>query len=324
MSNESSAGRDNRILVGFMPEEYAGVEVFQTLGEVTYRRYDRAWLAEHIHEFDIIVPHLFERIDRSLMDRAERLRIMATPSTGTDHLDLPALTSRGVRVISLNEDREFINTISSTAELSWLLTLACARRLPELIGRVRNQNSWVNTDIRGRELHGKTIGIIGYGRLGRKVARYADAFEMRVLANDINSESFADRQPWVQPVSLGRLLRESEVISLHVKLNETSRGLIGAREVESMKRGVILVNTARGEIIDSHAVLQGLESGTIGALGLDVLNNEYQSTRLPDDVLVQAARSDPRIIITPHAGGSTHDAHSKVFGKIAELITGVC
>ena len=323
MSNNQTESKTTSVLVGFLPEEYAGVEVLRALGAVTYYRYDRAWLEEHIQEFDIIVPHLFIRIDRPILERARRLKTIATPSTGTDHLDLPAMRDCGIRLVSLNDDRSFIDTISSTAELSWLLVLACARRLTELLARVRDEGSWVNTDIRGAELFGKTIGIIGYGRLGRKVSRYAEAFGMRVLATDTDPSAFSSKQDWVQPVSLERVLQESDVISVHVKLNNTSTGLIGADEARRMKRGVILVNTARGEVLDSVALLDALESGTIGALGLDVLNNEYQSTRLPDDPLVRAAQIDPRIIITPHAGGSTHDAHSKVFRKIADLLSGV-
>ncbi len=321
MSDTQTVTGEEKILVGFIPEEYAGVDVFRTLGAVTYHRYDRAWLEEHIKEFDVIVPHLFIRIDRPLLERAQRLKTIATPSTGTDHLDLPAIRDSGIRLVSLNDDRDFIDTISSTAELAWLLVLACARRLPELLARVQSEGSWVNTDVRGAELFDKTIGIIGYGRLGRKVSRYADAFGMRVLATDSDSGAFSSKQKWVQPVSLERVLQESDVISVHVKLNDTSAGMIGAEEISRMKRGVILVNTARGEVLDSAALLGGLESGVIGALGLDVLNNEYQSTRLPDDPLIRAAQTDSRIIITPHAGGSTYDAHAKVFRKTAELIS---
>ena len=320
MSDNQTESKTMNILVGFLPEEYAGVEVFRTLGRVTYQRYDHTWLEEHIKEFDVIVPHLFIRIDRPLLDRAQRLKTIATPSTGTDHLDLTAIQDRGIRLVSLNDDRDFIDTISSTAELAWLLVLACARRLPELLARVNRQKSWVNTDIRGAELADKTIGIVGYGRLGRKVSRYAHAFGMTVLATDSAATAFSGKQKWVESVPLERLLQESDVISVHVKLNDTSTGFIGADGIACMKRGAIIVNTARGEVLDSSAVLEGLETGVIGALGLDVLNNEYQSTRLPDDPLIRAAQTDPRIIITPHAGGSTHDAHSKVFRKIADLL----
>lgn len=320
MSDNQTESKTMNILVGFLPEEYAGVEVFRTLGTVTYHRYDHTWLGEHIKEFDVIVPHLFIRIDRPLLDRAQRLKTIATPSTGTDHLDLTTIQDRGVRLVSLNDDRDFIDTISSTAELAWLLVLSCARRLPELLARVNRQKSWVNTDIRGAELADKTIGIVGYGRLGRKVSRYAHAFGMTVLATDSALSAFSGKQKWVESVPLERLFQESDVISVHVKLNDTSTGLIGADGIACMKRGVIIVNTARGEVLDSFAVLEGLETGVIGALGLDVLNNEYQSTRLPDDPLMRAAQTDPRIIITPHAGGSTHDAHSKVFRKIAGLL----
>lgn len=311
---------DVNILVGFLPEEYPGVEAFERLGNTTFLRYEYDWLLDNIYRFDVIVPHLFGKIDATLLENSKKLKILATPSTGSDHIDVEALKKHQITFISLNDDRDFINEIPSTAELSWLLTLACARKLPKLTDRVIKEKSWVNTDIRGMELAGKTIGIIGYGRLGKKVARYAEAFGMKILANDIDVNAFADDNINVEQSSLHHLLRESDIISLHVKLNPTSRNIIDEKAVSMMKNGVIIVNTARGGTIESEAILKGLESGKIASVGLDVLNNEYQSGKLPDDPLIEAAKTDQRIIITPHAGGSTYDAHSKVFHKIAELV----
>ncbi|SIR05281.1 D-3-phosphoglycerate dehydrogenase [Alkalispirochaeta americana] len=310
----------HKVLVGFLPSDYPGVEAFESLGDVTYRRYTQDWLKEHIPQFHIVVPHLFEHISSELIEIATNLRVMATPSTGSDHIDTKALANKGVKFVSLNDDRVFIDGISSTAELSWMLTLACARRLPELLDRVNHEQSWVNTDIRGMELRDKTIGIIGYGRLGKKVARYANAFQMKVLIYDIDPDVMNGAPQEVEAVPLSTLLAKSDIVSLHPKLNETSRGMIAHEQIAQMKDGVIIINTARGAVLDSKAALDGVQRGKIAALGLDVLNNEYQSAQLPNDPLITAARSDSRIIVTPHAGGSTYDAHAKVFSRIAELI----
>ncbi len=310
-----------KVLVGFLPDDYHGVEAFEEIGEVTYRRYTKEWLESNISRFHIIVPHLFEHISAELIEAASNLEIMATPSTGSDHIDTNALARHGITFVSLNDDRQFIDEISSTAELSWMLTLACARRLPELLGRVTKEQSWVNTDIRGMELRDKTIGIIGYGRLGKKVACYANAFRMRVLTYDIDPEVMNAVPEDVEAVGLNELLSMSDIVSLHPKLNETSLRMIAHEQIDLMKDGVIIVNTARGAVLDSQAALHGLQTGKVAALGLDVLDNEYQSARLPDDPLIDAARNDARIIITPHAGGSTLDAHAKVFRRIAGLVS---
>jgi len=311
-----------KILVGYEPSEYSGVSVFDRLGDCTYLRYDRAYLEAHIAEFDIIVPHQYEKLDDELLAKATALQIVATPSTGTDHLDIEAIHGRGLPLVTLNEDRAFIDEISSTAEMAWLLALACSRKLPQLTARVREERIWVNTDIRGMELRGKTIGIVGLGRLGKIVSKYARAFGLTAIAYDTDPGQFAGVEG-VEEVSFDQLLQRSDVISLHVKLNETSAHMIDEEAVAKMKPGVIIVNTARGGVIESNAVLKGLADGIIGAVGLDVVNGEFQSTQLPVDPLVEASFTDPRIIITPHAGGSTHDAHAKVFGKVAELIENI-
>ena len=201
--------------------------------------------------------------------------------------------------------------------MNWLLILSCVRNIRKLIDRVKVEKSWVNTDIRGYELNNKGLGIVGYGRLGKMVAKYGHCFGMKVIVYDIDDTSYDDS---VQVVSMADLLAKSDVISLNAKLNKTSKNIINAEAVNLMKTGVVIVNTARGEIIDSKAILNGLDSGIISSIGLDVCNNEFESSELPKDPIIERSFVDSRIIITPHAGGSTYDAHGKVFGKIAELI----
>lgn len=306
-----------KVLVGFSEEEYPNVKNFNVLGECTFVRYDHKYLLDNIGRYEIFIPHLFEEIDSTVISRATRLKILATPSTGRDHIDHEAVISAGIHFISLNDDRSFINEITGTAEMNWLLVLSCMRNLRDLIDRVQIDKSWVNTDIRGFELNNKILGVIGYGRLGKMVARYGKCFGMKVYAFDIDESQYDDA---IEGVSLDRLYRESDVISLNTKLNPASANMIHADAVSAMKDGVVIVNTARGGMIDSNAVMHGLDTGKIAAIGLDVCNDEYESAQLPRDPLVGRSFTDNRIVITPHAGGSTYDAHGKVFGKVAELI----
>jgi D-3-phosphoglycerate dehydrogenase / 2-oxoglutarate reductase len=306
-----------KVLVGFSEKEYPNVKKFNEIGNCTFVRYDREYLLENIGKYDILIPHLFEKIDLEVMSCANKLKILATPSTGKDHIDLEAVESFNIHFISLNDNRSFINEITSTAEMNWLLILSCMRSLRDLMDRVKIGKSWVNTDIRGYELNNKVLGIIGYGRLGKMVAQYGRCFGMKVIVYDIDSSKYDDN---IQVSELNDLFIASDVISLNAKLNPTSANIINYNAISRMKDGVVIVNTARGGMIDSNAVLEGLDSGKIASIGLDVCNNEFESSQLPKDPLVERSFLDNKVIITPHAGGSTYDAHSKVFGQIAELI----
>ena len=306
-----------KLLVGFSEEEYPNVKKFNVVGDCTFIRYDRDYLLKNIDKFDMFVPHLFEEVDAEVISKAKNLKILATPSTGRDHIDIESIEKAGIHFISLNDDRSFINEITSTAEMNWLLILSCMPNLRYLMERVQIDKSWINTDIRGFELNNKTLGVIGYGRLGKMVARYGQCFGMRVLAYDIDETMY---DSVIEPADLEKLYRESDVISLNTKLNPTSANMINADAVAAMKDGVVIVNTARGGMIDSDVIMEGLDTGKIAAIGLDVCNDEYESAQLPKDPLVERSFTDKRIVITPHAGGSTHDAHGKVFGKVAELI----
>lgn len=306
-----------KVLVGFSDKEYPNVASLTAIGECTFIRYDRNYLLKNIHKYDVFVPHLFEEVDAEVLKRAANLRVLATPSTGKDHIDTNTLSACGIHFISLNDDQSFINEITSTAEMNWLLTLACMRNLRDLLDRVQVDKSWVNTDIRGFEMNNKTLGVIGYGRLGKMVARYGKCFGMRVLAYDTDDSQY---DFGVEALGLESLYNESDVISLNTKFNPTSANMIDAKAIAMMKQGVVIVNTARGGIVESEAIINGLDSGKIGAIALDVCNGEYESSQLPKDPLVKRSFTDNRIIITPHAGGSTHDAHCKVFSKVAELI----
>jgi D-3-phosphoglycerate dehydrogenase / 2-oxoglutarate reductase len=306
-----------KILVGFEKKDYPSVRCFEDIGECDFVRYDYYFLENNIHKYDIIVPHLFEYLDDKILMQATNLKILATPSTGKNHLDLKTLVKKDVKFISLNDSPNFINQITSTSELAWLLILACSRNILEANKRVHVDKSWINTDIRGIQLRGKTLGVIGYGRLGKFLARYANAFEMNVLAYDVDVSKY---DQYCNGVSLNDLYSTADIISLHVKLNSDNHNMIGTEEISKFKPGTILVNTARGELVDSNAILKGFEDGNIASVGLDVLPQEYAGTQLPNDPLIHEAKKNKRIIITPHIGGSTMEAHNIVFDVTKNLI----
>jgi D-3-phosphoglycerate dehydrogenase len=281
--------------------------ILSSLGRLEEAELDREGLLGRVGDADVLVVRLGHRIDREVLGRAPRLRAIVTATTGLDHVDLGAARERGVAVLSLRGETEFLRSVTATAELTWALLLALVRRLPGALAAVR-RGEWHRDDWRGRELSGLTLGVVGLGRLGRKVARYGLAFEMTVVAHD----PFVTE--WVEGVgreeTLEGLLRRADVVSLHVPLDPATRGLIGRREIGWMKPGARLVNTSRGAILDEEAIVEALEAGNLAGVAVDVVRGETSGQAL-ESPLVRRSRSHDDILVTPHIGGATLDSMAK-------------
>jgi len=271
-------------------------------------------IADALRDADAYFATLAVRLTGDMIAVAPRLAVVATPSTGLDHLDLDALRSRGIALVSLTHERAVLDRITATAELAWALVLACARRLPAAFDAARSGH-WARDELRGHQLAGKTCGIIGCGRLGAMVADYARAFRMTVLGNDV-----ADvRLPGTEQVSLDELLARSDVVSLHIHLTEATRGFLGRHRLGQMKAGALLVNTSRGAIVDEEAVIEFLETGHLAAYGTDVIDGEWR-TDLAEHPLVRRAREHGDVVITPHVGGITHESQAIAYAHTARLL----
>ena len=279
---------------------------------------DAQMLATRIGEFDGCLASLHVRMDQKILSRAKRLRVIATASTGTDHLDLDFARERGIEVLSLKDDAEFLSGITATAELAWGLLLAVARRLPGAVAAAR-RGHWARDEFRGHQLSGKVLVIVGYGRLGRIVGEFGKAFQMRVLACDVRPATPA---PGVRICSFDEVLRDSDVLSVHVHLDERTRGLLGPAEFARMKPGGMLINTSRGAVVDEPALLAALESGRLAGAGLDVIKGEWRQD-LAQHPLIRYARKHEQLVITPHIGGVTHEsqamAYARIVGKLADF-----
>lgn len=276
----------------------------------------RETLLEIIPACDAYLASLKVRLDREVFDRARRLRVIATPSTGTDHIDLDLAAERGVRVITLKEETEFLDKVTSTAELAWGLLLAAVRKIPSAMADTLEGN-WGRDRFRGHQLSGKTLGILGYGRLGRIVGDYGRAFRMNVIACDIRPFEAQG----VESVDFDTLLARSDVISVHIHLTQSNVGLISRAAFGKMKPGVVLINTSRGAIIDEDALVEALDNGTVSAAGLDVIDGEWRDD-LAEHVLIRCARRRDNLIIVPHLGGTTFEAQDMTLRFIAEKLLG--
>lgn len=182
------------------------------------------------------------------------------------HLDLPAATRRGIAVAGTPTDSGF-----STVELTWGLILSVMRRIPEVDRRMR-QEAW--PAVAGQLVEGKTVGVIGLGRIGKEVARIAKVFRCRVLATGKTLTDERAREAGAERVSLEALLKESDIVTIHVPLKQETRGLIGEKEMALMKPGAVLINTARGPIVSQAALFEALQKGRLGGAGLDVYDEE--------------------------------------------------
>jgi D-3-phosphoglycerate dehydrogenase len=284
--------------------------------EITYSPPSQEVLLETIGDFDCFLTPLGVRSDAEVISRAKRLKLIATPTTGTDHIDFPAAAAQGITVFSLREDRDLLNEITSTAEMAWALLLAVVRRLPWSFESVKSGN-WESAPHRGHQLSGKTLGVLGYGRLGRFVEAYGRAFRMAVLICDNKPQP--DLPPGVEQVEFEDLLRNSDVISIHIHLTEENKTLFDQRAFQMMKPGAVLINTSRGAVIDEGALLDALRNGPLAAAGVDVICGEDRPD-IGNHPLVQYARSHSNLVISPHTGGVTFEPIALVGKRMAERI----
>lgn len=294
------------------------LEPLRAVAKVDHWPANRPRLLEQIERYDALFANTNVLVDAAVIARARRLRVVATPSTGTDHIDKTALAKRGIALLSLAREYDLLDQFTATAECAWGLLLACTRQIPAGFAAVR-RGDWARERFTGRQLSQKTLGVVGVGRLGKMVVEYGKAFRMRVLGCDPRPFRIAG----VRRVDFNTLLAQSDVISIHVHLADQTRGLFSRRQFARMKPGVVLINTSRGAIVGEAALLDALQSGKVAAAGLDVIDGEWMKdiTRHP---LVRYAQTHDNLVITPHIGGATVEsiAGARIFmaRKLADFL----
>jgi glyoxylate reductase len=238
----------------------------------------RAELLRRVADAEGLLCLLTERIDAELLDGAPKLKIAANMAVGFDNLDVAELTRRGV--VGTNTPGVLTET---TADFTWSLLMAAARRIPEGSRYVRDDKwkTWGPLLLLGQDVHHATIGIVGLGRIGQEVAKRAKGFDMRILYYDAYRREDLEQAHGYGYVEMDELLRESDFVTLHVDLNPSTRQMINAAALASMKPTAILINAARGPIVDSMALHDALKNGTIAAAALDVTDPEPMSADHP-------------------------------------------
>ncbi len=264
-------------------------------------------------QVEAIFVRLAERIDDTFLARFPMLHFLVTPTTGLNHLDRAALERRRVDVLSLAGRTEFLDRIHATAEHTIALALSLLRRLPDAALAVR-AGAWDRYPFKGGELARSTVFILGYGRLGRQVRGLYTAFGAQVVAHD----PIPGRVPQQFSVSREDGLARADLLSIHVNLTDETTGLLGKAEFSRMKRGAMLVNTSRGEIIDQTALFDSIRTGHLAGAALDVLWDEPD----PLSPAVRAALQEfgPRLVVTPHISGFTHNSLERVEDFMAQCL----
>jgi D-3-phosphoglycerate dehydrogenase len=258
-------------------------------------------LRKKIADYDAIITRSGTQVDKALLENASRLKLIARAGVGIDNVDVDAASQRGIIVVNA----PFGNT-NSAAEHTMALLLALCRNVTVANASLKG-GDWKRAPFTGYELKGKTLGVIGLGKVGGRVALRARAFEMDVVTYDpYISEKRADDHG-VRLVSLDDLLRLSDVITVHTPLNEETEGMLGAAQFERMKDGVLIVNCARGGIFDEAATLAALESGQVAGAAFDVWSEEPPKTETLKRLIAH-----PRMVVTPHLGANTFEAQKNV------------
>jgi len=285
-----------------------GLARLREAGEVIVRSgLAEADLAALLPGADALIIRSGTRVSSAALGGAPRLRVIARAGVGVDNIDVDAATRRGVLVLNTPES----STIAA-AEHTMAMLLALVRRIPQAHAAL-SAGRWIREPYTGTELAGKTLGIIGLGKIGSEVARRAVAFDMRVLAHDPYVTEERARRLGVELGAWEEVLRRSDVLTLHVPLAENTQALIGSNELAAMKPGALLVNCARGGLVDEQALLGALEEGHVGGAALDVFAVEPPPAGSP-------LLAHPRVVATPHLGASTREAQRSIAVDVADQV----
>ncbi|MGD2156901.1 MAG: hydroxyacid dehydrogenase [Anaerolineales bacterium] len=284
-----------------------GQSILNTAAEVD----DRTGIAADellrvVQKYNALIVRGRTKITRQVIETAPNLEVIGRAGVGVDNIDLASAQAQGVTVVNAP-----VATTLAVAEHTIALMLALLRFIPRA-DMTMKAGQWIKKQLLGEELHGKTLGIIGIGNIGSAVALRAGALGMQVLAYDPYVKEDEIRQRGAEPTALTDLYRGADIVSLHVPLSPETRGMVDGQALAHMKRGVRLVSTARGGVIDETALLAAIESGQVAGAGLDVFAKEPPG--------LTALVAHPSVIATPHIGAQTEEAQARTAEDIASEV----
>ena len=297
---------------GFSEKAFA---LLETMFDVDAQDLCRKELLKNVALYDYLWVRLRNMIDAEVLTVATRLKAVATNTTGLNHLDLDAAADRGIAVISLRGEVDFLREIRATAEHTIGLCLAQLRGIPDAHRHCMNGH-WDRNQFRGHEIYQSTVGIIGYGRLGAITASYFQALGANVIVHSAGL-SEGDVMDGFPVVTLDQVFERSDIVSLHVNGAPENHGMIGERQFRIAKPNCLFINTARGELVDQQALCHALEAGWIAGAALDVIANEQEMRGIEPRLL---NLSPQQVVMTPHVGGNTYESLDRTEVFLAEKL----
>jgi D-3-phosphoglycerate dehydrogenase / 2-oxoglutarate reductase len=290
------------------PLDSAGLDLLTASGAEVHRltEEERPRLPEILADYDALVVRSMTKVTADLLKAGKKLKVVGRAGIGVDNVDVAAATELGILVVNAPT----ANLMSAT-EHTFALLLSLARSVPAADAALK-AGKWDRKPFVGVELQHKTLGVIGFGRIGQKVAARAKAFEMEVVAYDPFLDAQAARRLEIELLTLEELLARADVVTLHTPLTEQTRNLLSAERIAGMKRGALVINCGRGGVIDEQALLAALDSDHLGGAGLDVFAKEP-----PED---WALARHPKVVVNPHIGAQTHEAQERISIETAEML----
>ncbi|HQR46507.1 MAG TPA: hydroxyacid dehydrogenase, partial [Thermoanaerobaculia bacterium] len=300
-------GASARVLVA-EPLSETGLAVLKTAGLAADVRTElsREQLLAAVGDYEALVVRSATKVDRELLTAGKRLRVVGRAGVGLDNVDVKAATERGILVVNAPS-----GNVVSAAEHAVALLLATLRKIPEAQASLK-AGEWKRTKFVGTELQGKTVGLVGLGQVGARVAARLRGWHVTLLAYDPYVTPERARELGVAPVALDELLSRSDVVSLHTSVTPETTGLLNAERLGRMKAGSFLVNCARGALVDEAALVAALDTGHLAGAALDVFSVEP-----PKDF---ALMRHPKVVCTPHLGASTVEAQHRVAVETVEML----
>tara|TARA_B100000287_G_scaffold435312_1_gene503002 strand:- start:2904 stop:3860 length:957 start_codon:yes stop_codon:yes gene_type:complete len=281
----------------------AATEKLKTIGDVDMLNLNYDLLKKKIHNYDILITRLGIEINKNLLQEAKNLKIIVSATTGLNHIDVEYARKKNIKILSLRNEKKFLKQIHATAELTLCLILCLSRNIIPSYKSVCNFE-WDRTKFIGNELKNKTLGIIGFGRVGKQVAKYAKTFSMKIIYYDpkvnINSKNIKKIK------SLKNLLVNSDIISLHINFSKKNIKFIDKKKIELFKKNCLFINTSRGNLVDEKFLIEALKSKKISGVALDVIYDEFN--KINKNIIIKNLSKNFNLIVTPHIGGASFDS----------------
>lgn len=309
-------------------EDYSreALQILLQIGTVDEKNLTQGELLDNIAPYTIVIVRLGLKVDKAVIDKATHLRFIVSATTGTDHIDVEYAAQKGIQIVCLKGETDFLQSIPSTAEHTWALLLSVLRNIPAAYRHVL-EGAWERHLFRGHNLSGQKIGILGLGRVGRQVARYAGAFGCDTGAYD------AYLKEWPMPEvarfhNATSMLQWCDILCIHIPYSADNHHFLNRTMLAHLKTGAVVVNTSRSGIWDERAIVELLQSHQIVALATDVIDNEQTPSLRTESPLLQYAHDNPQVLITPHIAGATFESMhmTEVFiaKKLINLINSSC